>query len=79
MIFNSRAVAAIIALIVGIISSLFLFLATKLKTESVVFTFFVVYSATAISIYITLEYMIFRELNRVYTMMERLKKRTLNL
>ncbi|MES2388486.1 MAG: ATP-binding protein [Bacteroidota bacterium] len=75
MLLNSRAVAAVLGLVTGGITMLFLGMVTKMQPAALFFSFVVVYSVAALSIYITLEFLIFRELNRLYSMVERMKKK----
>ena len=53
----------------------FLGVAAALPPAALIFTFIVVYSVAALSVYITLEFLIFRELNKLYAMMQRMKKK----
>ncbi|GAA4838592.1 sensor histidine kinase [Algivirga pacifica] len=73
MFFNSRAVAFLLALSTAFITVSFLSLLEGIPSTAYVVTGCIAFSSTFILSYFTLEFMIFRELNKIYNKVDGLK------
>lgn len=78
MIYSSRVLALILALCIAIITTLFLTLFETVDTTVLVVTFVICFSVSYILTFSILELLIFREINKIYKLIDKLKKRELH-
>ncbi|HNF82096.1 MAG TPA: HAMP domain-containing sensor histidine kinase, partial [Cyclobacteriaceae bacterium] len=78
MIYSSRVLALILALCIAIITTLFLTLFETVNTTVLVVTFVISFSVSYILTFAILELLIFREINKIYKLIDKLKKRELH-
>ena len=78
MIYNSRVLAFILALCISIITTLFLTLFETVHATVLIVTFVISFSVSYILAFAILELLIFREINKIYQLMDKLKKKELH-
>ena len=78
MTFNSRAVALLLSVTIALITTAFLSLVESTTPGALAVAATLSFSSSYILINITLEFMIFREVNKVYNMLDQLKKEDLS-
>ena len=77
MVYSSRVLAFILALCISIITSLFLSLVKGVDLTALIVTAIVSFSVSYILSFFILEFLIFREINKMYKLMDKLKKKEL--
>lgn len=77
MVYSSRVLALLLALCIAIITTLFLSLFESVDTSALVVAFFIGFSVSYLLIFVVLEFLIFREINKIYKLMSKLKKKEL--
>lgn len=75
MIVTSKGVALILASCIAILTTLFLSLVTGVSTNALIVTSLISFSSSYILTNFILEFLIFREINRIYDQLEKLKER----
>lgn len=78
MVYSSRGLALLLAVCIALITSLFLSLFKSVDLNVLFVAFGISFSISYILIFVVLEFLIFRELNKVYKLMEKLKKKELS-
>ncbi|MEO7989963.1 MAG: ATP-binding protein [Chryseolinea sp.] len=78
MVYSSRGLALLLALCIAIITSLFLSLFKSVDVTVLVVAFAISFSVSYILIFVVLEFLIFREINKIYKLMGKLKKKELS-
>jgi len=78
MVYSSRVLAFLLALCISIITSLFLSLVKSVDITALVVAAIISFSVSYILAYFILEFLIFREINKIYKLMDKLKKKELN-
>lgn len=78
MVYSSRVLALILALCIAIITSLFLSLVESVDTTALIVAGVISFSVSYILAYFVLEFLIFREINKIYKLMDKLRKKELN-
>lgn len=78
MVYSSRGLALLLALCIALITSLFLSLFKSVDLKVLFVAFGISFSVSYLLIFVVLEFLIFRELNNVYKLMEKLKKKELS-
>jgi two-component system phosphate regulon sensor histidine kinase PhoR len=78
MVYSSRGLALLLAVCIALITSLFLSLFKSVDLYVLFVAFGISFSISYILIFVVLEFLIFRELNKVYKLMEKLKKKELS-
>src|SRR5689334_19570014 len=78
MVYSARSLALLLAASVAIITSLFLSLLDNVDTTALVVAGIISFSAGYLLIFIVLEFLFFREINKIYKMMDKLKKKELS-
>jgi two-component system, OmpR family, phosphate regulon sensor histidine kinase PhoR len=79
MVSSSRGLALLLALCISFVTALFLSLFESVKMNALLVAFLISFSIAYLSIYVVLEFLIFREINTLHKMMAKLKKRELSL
>lgn len=77
MVYSARSLALLLAATVAIITTLFLSL-IDVGTTALIVTFLISFGACYLLLFITLEFIFFREINKIYKMMEKLKRKELS-
>jgi two-component system phosphate regulon sensor histidine kinase PhoR len=77
MVYSSRVLALILALCISIITSLFLSLVKNVDFTALIVTAIISFSVSYILSFFILEFLIFREINKMYKLMDKLKKKEL--
>jgi len=78
MVYSSRGMALLLALCIALITSLFLSLFKSVDLSALFVAFGISFSVSYILIFVVLEFLIFRELDKVYKLMGKLKKKELS-
>jgi two-component system, OmpR family, phosphate regulon sensor histidine kinase PhoR len=78
MVYSSRGLALFLALCIGLITALFLSLFESVKTVPLVVSGIISFSVSYLSIFVVLEFLIFREIKTLHKVMAKLKKRELS-
>ena len=77
MVYSSRGLALLLALCIALITTLFLSLFDGVGTKALIVTFVIGFSVSYLLIFVVLEFLIFREINRIYKVIGKLKKKEL--
>jgi two-component system, OmpR family, phosphate regulon sensor histidine kinase PhoR len=77
MVYSSRVLALILALCISLITTLFLSLFESVDITAMAVAAFISFSVSYILSYFILEFLIFREINKIYKLMDKLKKKEL--
>lgn len=78
MVYNSRVLALLLAICIAVITVLFLTLFEDASLTLLLVAFGISFSISYILIFIVLEFLIFREINKIYKLMDKLRKKELN-
>ena len=78
MVYSSRGLALLLAVCIALITSLFLSLFKSVDLNVLFVAFGISFSVSYMLIFVVLEFLIFRELNKVYKLMEKLRKKELS-
>jgi len=77
MVYSSRGLALLLALCIGLITSLFLSLFDTANVQVLLVAFGISFSVSYLLIFVVLEFLVFREINKIYKLVEKLKKKEL--
>jgi two-component system, OmpR family, phosphate regulon sensor histidine kinase PhoR len=77
MVYSSRILALLLALCISIFVTLFLSLVPSMDSTALAIAFILGFSISYLLIYIVLEFLIFRELDKIYSLIRKLKKKEL--
>jgi two-component system phosphate regulon sensor histidine kinase PhoR len=77
MVYSSRVLALLLALCISLITTLFLSLFKSVNISALVVTFIISFSVAYLLIFIVMEFLIFREINKIYKLIGKLKKKEL--
>jgi two-component system, OmpR family, phosphate regulon sensor histidine kinase PhoR len=78
MVYNSRVLALLLAICIAVITTLFLTLFEDASLTLLLVAFGISFSISYILIFTVLEFLIFREITKIYKLMEKLRKKELN-
>jgi two-component system phosphate regulon sensor histidine kinase PhoR len=78
MVYSSRGLALLLAVCIALVTSLFLSLVKSVDLTALIVAFFVSFSVSYLLIFVVLEFLIFREINKVYKLINKLKKKELS-
>ncbi len=78
MVYSARTLALLLAVSVAIVTTLFLSLVESVGRNALVVAAVISFSASYLLIFVVLEFLIFREINKIYKMMEKLRKKELS-
>lgn len=78
MVYSSRGLALLLALCIALITSLFLSLFKSVNFNALLVAFGISFSVSYLLIFVVLEFLIFRELAKLYKLMAKLKKKELS-
>jgi two-component system, OmpR family, phosphate regulon sensor histidine kinase PhoR len=75
MVYSSRGLALLLALCIALITTLFLSLIENVGANALLVAFAISFSVAYLLTFVVLEFLIFREINRLYKLMDKLKKK----
>jgi two-component system phosphate regulon sensor histidine kinase PhoR len=78
MVYSSRVLALLLALCISIITTLFLSLFKSVDISALIVALVIAFSVSYLLIFVVLEFLIFQEINKIYKLMGKLKKRELH-
>ncbi|MEJ1238470.1 ATP-binding protein [Chryseolinea sp. T2] len=78
MVYSSRGLALLLAVCIALITSLFLSLFKSVDISILLVAFGVSFSVAYLLVFVVLEFLIFREINKVHKLMDKLRKRELS-
>ncbi len=78
MVYNSRVIALLLALCTAVITTLFLSLFRSVGTDVLVVCFGICFSVAYLLAFFILEFLMFREINKLYKLINKLKKKELD-
>jgi len=78
MVYSARTLALLLAVSIAIVTSLFLSLLENVGKEALVVAAVISFSASYLLIFVILEFLVFREINKIYKMIEKLRKKELS-
>ena len=78
MLFNSRGVALLLGISISLVTTAFLSLVEGVSTYALLVCLLLSFSSTYILVSITLEFLVFREINKVYAMLNKIKRKDLS-
>ncbi len=78
MVYSSRGLALLLAVCIALITSLFLSLVKSVDLSALIVAFFISFSVSYLLIFVVLEFLIFREITRIYKVINKLKKKELS-
>ncbi|GAA0890868.1 ATP-binding protein [Fulvivirga kasyanovii] len=74
MVFNSRLIAVLLAFCIAVVTTSFLSLFKEVSSSALVVTFLISLSSTYLLGFIILEFLIFREINKIYSLLDNLRE-----
>lgn len=77
MVFSSRVIAVLLALCIAVVTTAFLSLFKEVTSTALIVTFIISFSSSYLLGFIVLEFLIFREINKIYDMIETLRRKEL--
>ena len=78
MVYSARTLALLLAVSIAIITGLFLSLLDSVNGTALAVAALISFSASYLLFFITLEFLFFREINKIYKMMEKLRRKELS-
>ena len=78
MVYSSRVLALLLALFIAVITTLFLSLFESVAASALLVTFLISFSVSYLLIFVVLEFLVFREISKIYKLVEKLKKKELS-
>jgi two-component system, OmpR family, phosphate regulon sensor histidine kinase PhoR len=77
MVYSARTLALLLAVSIAIVTALFLSLLENVGRDAILVAAVISFSASYLLIFVILEFLVFREINKIYKMMEKLRKKEL--
>lgn len=78
MVYSARTLALLLAGSVAIVTSLFLSLIDTVSRQALIVAAVISFSASYLLIFVVLEFLVFREINKIYKLMEKLRRKELS-
>lgn len=78
MVYSARILALLLAATIAFVTVIFLSLVQGTETNALIVAAIISFSASYLLIFVVLEFLIFREINKIYKMMEKLRKKELS-
>ncbi len=78
MVYSARTLALLLAASIAMVTSLFLSLIESVDQQALVVAAVISFSASYLLVFVVLEFLVFREINKIYKMMEKLRKKELS-
>lgn len=79
MVFSSRIIAVLLAVCIALVTTAFLSLFEEVTQTALIVTFVISFSAAYLLGFIVLEFLIFREINKIYNLFDELRKREIKI
>lgn len=79
MVNNSRVIALLLAACIASVTTAFLSLFSEVTSTALIVTFLISFSATYLLGFVILEFLIFREIDKIYQLFEKLRKKELKV
>jgi two-component system phosphate regulon sensor histidine kinase PhoR len=77
MVYSARTLALLLAVSIAIVTALFLSLLESVGRDALLVATLISFSSSYLLIFVILEFLVFREINKIYKMMEKLRKKEL--
>ncbi len=77
MVYSARTLALLLAFSIAIVTSLFLSLLENVDRDALLVAAVISFSSSYLLIFVVLEFLVFREINKIYKMMDKLRKKEL--
>ncbi len=74
MFLNSRVVALVLAIAISVITTAFLSILNEVSSAAIILTALLSFSSSYLLIYLTLQFFFFSEINRIYDLLDKMKK-----
>jgi two-component system phosphate regulon sensor histidine kinase PhoR len=78
MVYSARTLALLLALSISLVTTLFLSLVENVQTAALVVAGIISFSSSYLLVFVILEFLIFREINKIYRMLGKLRKKELS-
>lgn len=78
MVYSSRVLALLLAFCISVVTTLFLSLFEDITTSALLVSWFISFSVSYLLTFVVLEFLVFREINKIYKLMGKLKKKELS-
>jgi two-component system phosphate regulon sensor histidine kinase PhoR len=78
MVYSARTMALLLAVFIALVTVLFLSLVQSVNRDGLIVAGLISFSGSYLLIYVTLEFLVFREINKIYKMLEKLRKKELS-
>jgi len=78
MVYSARTLALLLAVTIALVTVLFLSLVQGIDPVALIVATIISFSASYLLIFVVLEFLIFREINKIYKMMDKLRKKELS-
>ncbi|HRI78387.1 MAG TPA: ATP-binding protein [Cyclobacteriaceae bacterium] len=78
MVYSARTMALLLAVCIALVTVLFLSLVQSVERNGLLVAGIISFSGSYLLIYVVLEFLVFREINRIYKMLEKLRKKELS-
>lgn len=77
MVYSARTMALLLAVCIALVTVLFLSLVNTVPTNGLVVAGVISFAGSYLLIYVVLEFLVFREINKIYKMLDKLRKKEL--
>src|SRR6478736_7601608 len=78
MVYSARTMALLLAVTIAVVTMLFLTLVQSVSRDAIIVAGIISFSVSYLFIFVVLEFLVFREINKIYKMMEKLRKKELS-
>jgi two-component system, OmpR family, phosphate regulon sensor histidine kinase PhoR len=78
MVYSARTLALLLAVSIAVVTALFLSLVESVDRSALLVAAIISFSASYLLTFVILEFLVFREINKIYKMVEKLKKKELS-
>jgi two-component system phosphate regulon sensor histidine kinase PhoR len=78
MVYSARTMALLLAITIAVVTMLFLTLVQSVSQTALILAGVISFSVSYLFIFVVLEFLVFREINKIYKMMEKLRKKELS-
>jgi two-component system, OmpR family, phosphate regulon sensor histidine kinase PhoR len=78
MVYSARTMALLLAVTIAVVTVLFLTLVQSVSSSAIIVAGIISFSVSYLLIFVVLEFLVFREINKIYKMMEKLRKKELS-
>ncbi len=78
MVYSARTMALLLAVFIALVTVLFLSLVQSVSSEALIVAGVISFSGSYLLIYVVLEFLVFREINKIYKMLGKLRKKELS-